>query len=93
MEEKKFYGLGVGLGVLTFIITVFEPVVGILMGILSLYINLKKREQYRIKIGVAFTIVGMLLALLAVAWIIWLGVAVPNGDTDYWLYRLLFGHP
>lgn len=92
MEEKKFYGLGVGLGVLTFIITALEPVVGLLVGILSLYINVKKREQYRIKIGVAFTLVGMFFALLSVVWIIWLGVAVPNASTDYWLYRLLFGN-
>ena len=61
MEDKKFYGVGIGLAVVAFVLATFEPVIGFFVGILSLWINMKKRNQYRVKIGVVLSVVGMLI--------------------------------
>lgn len=92
MEDKKFYGVGIGFGIVAFVLATFEPVIGFFVGILSLWINMKKRNQYRVKIGVVLSVVGMLFDILFIASIIWMGLQNQNASTDYWLFQLLFGN-
>ena len=69
---------------------VLAPVRALLFGCVSLYANLKKKESCRIRIGVALTILGMLMAISYLAFGIYIGVAFPNAHIDYWLFDLLF---
>ena len=91
MKEKKFYGVGIVFGIVSLIGVMFEPMIGLVLGIISLCMNLKNKEQHRIKIGVVFTVVSMLFAVAFLAWMIWIGVTVPNGGFDYWLFEIIFG--
>lgn len=91
MEEKKFYGAGMLLGVISFIVVMFEPMVGGVLGIVSLYMNVKNKERYRVKIGVACAIISLLCSIAFLAWMIWIGLTMPNGGTDYWFFKLIFG--
>ena len=48
MKEKKFYGIGIGQGIVTIVLaTVLVPVGALLFGCVSLYANLKKKERQR----------------------------------------------
>ena len=91
MKETKFYRIGLGQGIVTIVLaTVLAPVGALLFGCVSLYANLKKKESCRIRIGVALTILGMLMAISYLAFGIYIGVAFPNAHMDYWLFDLLF---
>ena len=91
MKEKKFYGVGIGFGIVGVIGAMFDPVAGLVFGIISLWANLKNREQYRVKIGVAFAVISLLCSIAFLAWMIWIGATMPNSGTDYWLFELIFG--
>lgn len=91
MEKQKFYMIGIGMGVLTFLIGLFAaPIECIICAILSMAVNLRKKSEYRVKIGVAFTVAGLVfgvLYLISYIRIGWNGL----GGVDYWFFELLFG--
>ncbi len=89
MEKQKFYVIGIVTGVITFLLGFFmAPIESMVLGIVSLIINIRKKSEYRIRIGSAFTIAGMLIGALVLIfdlWMKWKGV----GSTDYWLFKLM----
>lgn len=91
MDKRTFYRLGIGLGVVTFLLDFFVlPIESIVVGAISLVLNLKKRKENRILIGMVFTILGLIGAISFLAWLIYTEVA-GLGESSYWFCRLLFG--
>ncbi len=89
MIEKKFYIPGLVLGILTFLVGfVTLPVEALVVSIPSLILNIRKRDTHRIKLGIFFTILGMLMGILELVYIIRM-LHDPIVSTDYWLYVLL----
>lgn len=91
MDKRTFYRLGIGLGVVTFLLDFFVlPVESIIVGAISLVLNLKKRKENRILIGMVFTILGLIGAISFLVWLIYTEV-MGLGESSYWFCRLLFG--
>lgn len=91
MDKRTFYGLGIVLGVLTFLLDFFAlPVESIVVGAISLVLNFKKRKENRILIGMVFTILGLIGAISFLVWLIYTEVT-GLGESSYWFCRLLFG--
>ncbi len=91
MDKRTFYRLGIGLGVVTFLLDFFVlPVESIIVGTISLVLNLKKRKENRILIGMVFTILGLIGAISFLVWLIYTEV-MGLGESSYWFCRLLFG--
>lgn len=91
MDKRTFYRLGIGLGVVTFLLDFFVlPVESIIVGAISLVLNLKKRKENRILIGMVFTILGLIGAISFLVWLIYTEV-MGLGESSYWFCQLLFG--
>lgn len=61
---RKFYLPGMILGTVSVLLSFFcLPVMGILTGVVGLAINIKKRKEYRAKIGIVLSIIGLIGAL------------------------------
>ncbi len=91
MDKRTFYRLGIGLGVVTFLLDFFVlPIESIIVGAISLVLNLKKRKENRILIGMVFTILGLIGAISFLTWLIYTEV-MGLGESSYWFCRLLFG--
>lgn len=91
MKEKKFYEIGIGMGIGTIVLAiVLAPIGALILGGVSLYANLKKKESCGIKIGVALTILGMVMAISFLTFGIYISVAFPNATMGYWLFEMLF---
>ena len=57
MDTRTFYKTGIILGVLTFGLNFFMfPVESIVVGIVSIIMNMRKKKEHRILIGMIFTI-------------------------------------
>ncbi len=93
MTEKKFYIPGIVLSVISFFVSFFcFPVESIVIGIVSLVLNLRKRKTHRVKIGMIVTILAIVESALFLAYTLYLN-AQGFVATDYWLNILLFGKP
>ena len=60
-----------------------------MVGIVSLVLNLKKRKEHRILIGMIFTVLGLVSAIVFLAILIHHEMA-GVGESSYWFCRLLF---
>lgn len=90
MDKRTFYRWGIGLGVISFLLGFFAlPVEGIVVGIVSLFMNLRKRKEHRILIGMIFTVLGLAGSIAFLAFLIY-GEMAGIGETSYWFCRLLF---
>lgn len=90
MTEKKFYILGIILSVISWLVSFFcFPVESIVIGIVSLVLNLRKRSTHRVKIGMIVTILAIVESALFLGFSIYLQ-AQGYAATDYWLNILLF---
>lgn len=90
MDDRKFYVPGMIVGAITLLMGFFMiPVEGMVMGGVGLFLNLKNRKQYRTKIGMIFTVLGILEAVSFLGVMIYMGFT-KQGAFDYWLFRFLF---
>lgn len=91
MDKRLFYAWGIGVGVVSFLLSFFAmPVEGIVVGIVSLIMNLRKRKEHRILIGMIFTVLGMVSAIAFLALLVY-NEMNGIGESSYWFCRLLFG--
>lgn len=71
---RKIYLLGVILGTVSVLLSFFcLPVAGILPGVVGLAVNIKKRKEYRAKIGIVLSVIGLLEALGYMGMLFFLG--------------------
>lgn len=90
MEKQNFYILGIVIGVITFLLGfLMAPIECIICAMVSLFVNIRKKSGYRIKIGVALTIAGLVFGILGLVSYIRLGLN-GLGSVDYWFFELLF---
>lgn len=91
MEKENFYILGIVTGVITFLLGfLVAPIECIICTIISLSVNMRKKSDYRIKIGVVLTIAGLVFGILGLVSYIRIGLN-GLGSVDYWFFELLFG--
>ncbi len=90
MTEKKFYIPGIILSLISWIIGFFcFPVESIAVSVVSLVLNLRKKNTHRIKIGIILTILALVESIAFLAFTLYLD-AQGFVSTDYWLNQLLF---
>lgn len=90
MDKRKFYVVGIVAGVITFLLDFFAlPVESIIVGIVSLVLNIRKRKEYRTLIGIILTILGIIGSIGFLVFLFQME-ADGLGETSYWLCRLLF---
>lgn len=65
------------------------PVESIVVGIVSIIMNIREKKEHRILIGMIFTILGLVGSILSIVFMIYVGTTKAGG-TDYWLFKLLF---
>ena len=90
MDTRTFYKTGIILGMVTFGLNFFMfPVESIVVGIVSIIMNIRKKKEHRILISMLFTILGLVGSILSIVFMIYVGTTKAGG-TDYWLFKLLF---
>ena len=88
MDKRTFYGWGIGLGVISFLLGFFAmPVEGIAVGVVSLVMNLRKQKEHRILIGMIFTVLGLVSSIAFLALLVYNEVN-GIGESSYWFCRL-----
>ena len=88
MMEQKFYRAGIVLGVLSLVCTIFEPIIGVLFAIVSIVCNVKNKENYRIRIGIACSVAALVLGVVSILFMIWAMVIMPGSMNDYWIFKI-----
>ncbi len=71
MVDKKFYGLGIVLGIVSLVGSITISVVGLLVGILGMILNIKNKDTYRVKIGIVLNSLGVILSVAFILFIMW----------------------
>lgn len=71
MIDKKFYGLGIVLGIVSLIGSITISVVGLLAGIMGMILNIKNKDTYRVKIGIVLNGIGVILSTGFILFILW----------------------
>lgn len=69
--DKKFYIVGIALGICSIISSLPIPAVGLILGIVGLSLNLKNKEEYRVKVGIALNVAGIIVSLFFVIFIVY----------------------
>lgn len=91
MNEKKFFVPGMILSAVAVILAWFAlPVESLAASIVSLILNLKRKDTRHVKIGVVLAIIAILMDVVLLAYGLWLGFSQSRW-VSYWLFRLLFG--
>lgn len=87
MDKRTFYRAGIILGTITVLLSFFAlPIESIVMGIMGVILNLKKRKEYRTLIGTILSVLGL---LSSVGFLLFMMHLTTTGEFDYWFFRLL----
>ena len=91
MENKKeIYRAGLMIGVLTFLVNIITlPIETMLLGLVSLLLNLCNRKHYRVKTGIVFTLVGMGISLAYILFAVYKMKFTGANYDNYWFFRML----
>lgn len=91
MENKKeIYRAGVVLGVLTFLVNIIAlPIETLLLGLVSLILNLCNRKKYRVKAGIVCTVLGMVMSVAYIIFVIYTIKCTGARYDDYWFFESL----
>lgn len=89
MDIKKTYRPGLLFAVLCFITGLFSAFAEcFILAVISMVLNLKKKDQYRTKLSTVLTVLGIILGIIDL--IIFIGICKdPNSSASYWLYKLI----
>ena len=69
--DKKFYIVGIVLGICSIVSSLLIPDIGLILGIVSLVLNLKNKKEYGVKIGIVLSVAGIIVSLFFVIFIVW----------------------
>jgi flagellar motor component MotA len=50
------------------------PAIGLILGIVGLILNMKNKNEYSIKIGIALSIAGIMVSIFFIGFIFWTSV-------------------
>ena len=90
MNDKKFLIPGIVVSAIALALSIFGfSVEALVLSIVSLIINLRKRQEFRIKIPVVLIAAGVFPAVTEIIFMIWVGTS-GSGSTGYWLFDLIF---
>lgn len=94
MTEKKFNVLLTVMAVVSFVLcaVLSFPVEGIVLGLITIIISLRKREQYRVLIPCIVSAVGIALGLGFLIFLIWTNLESGIATSDYWFIKLISGN-
>ena len=91
LDTRKFHPLSICLGLASFLLSFFcLAISGLLTGIAGMVLGIKKKKEHRTAIGIAFSVVGILVSLFYLCMVIQTGLN-PDTSMDYWLYQLIWG--
>ena len=71
--DKKFYIVGIVLGIFSLITSIVIPALGLVLGIIGWVFNIKNKEKYRVNIGLALNVAGAIISVLYIFILIWTG--------------------
>ena len=74
--DKKFYAVGLVIGALALVGSLIFPLAGLLLGIIGLVLNIKNKNNYSVKIGIALSIAGIVLSILFIGFIVWTQIII-----------------
>lgn len=90
MDKRRFYVPGIVLGVVSFLFGFLAmPIESIMVSVIALGLCIRKKKEYRTKIGIVLTILGLLQAVPMLIFMIEMGIN-RTGEMSYWFFRLLF---
>lgn len=90
LDKRTFYKVGILLGVAAFLLDFFcLPLESIVVGIVGLLLNLKKRKEYRTLIGLILSIISIVSSVFFLVFLYNIG-SKGLGSVDYWFFELFF---
>lgn len=91
MENKKeIYRAGLMLGVLTFLVNMIAmPIETLILGVVSLILNVCHRKTYRVKAGMVCTGLGMVMSVVYILYVIYTIKCIGGGYEGYWFFEQL----
>ncbi len=72
--DKKFYIVGIVLGIFSLITSIVIPALGLVLGIIGWVLNIKNKEKYRVNIGLALNVAGVIISVLYIFILVWTGI-------------------
>lgn len=69
--DKKFYVVGIVLGICSIAGSLLIPAIGLILGIIGLVLNIKNKNEYVVKIGIVLNVAGIIVFLFFIIFIVW----------------------